>query len=330
MKKGSMVITILIVAVIAAIIYFFLFPNFQIPETKEELTFKNDIISVENLAVTNLAPYEGDEIVIEFDLQNNGDKPVSEINVNFFDTPGFESIKLECQLVGKDNKSEARCDFFSLEPSDSRHISLTLKAKEVDSPTPFKISFSIKYQCNIGDMTNTCMGSREVLIPIVDGVIKKEPSFKFTQSEPSLGPVKIDIQPQLERQKKIGDKIIKEYWGIVDQPFTVKFVLSNVGTEDKVKEVNIPEGKLVIETDRRLTPIDDKGRPLGLCDFDLSVREESTYTSKKPINETFDTLLCTFKSTSKSFEPEFVSRISVKYEYTYEFIRSVDFIVQPR
>lgn len=342
-----------------------------VKEKPKEVQFKNDLITVEDLVVSDISPYEKGDVTIEFDIKNNGDRLVFGAMINLFDIPGFTLTGLDCQLTGKaanlynsqispqlkqipdniktklgrlgltENQIQSLqglklpiCIFLDMEPLDSRHMSAKLKALNVDSPTPYKISFSVTYFCPFEELTGTellerktCMGSGQAIIPIVDGVIKKEPSFKFSQSDPGFGPIVIDIQPTLERTKVVGDKTIKEYWGTIGQTFTTKFVFKHVGkVEGKIKPPNIEKEKLKLQELFDLT-VDVKG-----CeDFIPQTSTSGTppLHSQKTINETFNTLVCSFTSISSPGEIEFTATIKIWYEYSYEFIRSVDFVVQP-
>lgn len=296
-----------------------------------EVQFKNDLITVENFVVSDISPYENGEVTIEFDVMNNGDKPVSTVEVNFFDIPGFDIKQKDGQpqlfCVGG-SPGDRKCTYQKLEPLDTRHITIKLVAKPVESPTPYRISFSVNYRCDFEQrglsIRTTCMGSRQAIIPIIDGVLKKEPSFKFSQSDPDFGPIVIDIQPTLERTKVVGDKTIKEYWGTVGQTFTTKFVLRHVGkVEGKIKPVNILKEELILQDATGLNVIQNDCK-----DFVKDSGVNPPLPSQKTINETFNMLICAFQPTST--EPESIATTKVWYAYSYEFIRSVDFVVQPR
>ncbi|MEM5813950.1 MAG: hypothetical protein QXP82_02440 [Candidatus Aenigmatarchaeota archaeon] len=293
--------------IISIIFVIFLAGCVQKP-TKSEIQFKNDVVTIENLIVDTTAPYSENKVNIEFDIQSNADRVIPQITVNFFDIPGFSEPSLDCGL--NNAKIDDRiCRYNQLESLDSIHVRMTLKANKVESPTPFVVSFSVEYSYN---------GMREAVIPVINPLIRKEPSFKFSQSEPTVGPILFEIQPLLEREKIVGDKTIKEYWAIKDQEFTTKFVLKDVGTIKNVLPINIPNGLVGLSDLINL----EKGE---ICDF--SGTSSMGIPSTKPVNKTFDTLICTFKP--KSNQDEFTGIIKINYTYTYEFIRSVNFVVQP-
>lgn len=275
-----------------------------------EINFKNDVITIENYVVDDVAPYADSLTTVRFDIKNNADNLISQIDVVLFDVPGFEVYDIKCQKIkaGDIPLEKSGCRFADLEPLDTRSVSLFLRAKLIDSPTPYTVSFSIKYLHK---------GSREVLVPIIDGITKKEPSFQFTQSETTLGPIFFDILPQLEREKILDGKTIKLYWGITGQSFITKFVMKDRSsiTDVKIKPTLVDVGNIEISKSESLK----FEKP---CDFDEQGR------SKVPVNTTFNTLICNFKPEGKT--TEYTSTITVNFDYSYEFIKSQDFVVQPK
>lgn len=269
-----------------------------------EVLFRDDAVTIENLIVDTVAPYSETAVNIEFDVQSNADRIVPKITVNFFDMPGFTPKSLDCK-TGVKLKPPWKCEYTQLESLDSSHISIKLEAVKVESPTPFTVSFSVNY---------TYDGKREALIPVIDPLIRKEPLFKFSQSEPTVGPILFEIQPLLDREKIVNDKIIKEYWAIKGNEFITKFVLKDVGTIKNVLPVNIPPGNVEFS----LTNLEVGSR----CeDFDANDR------STRYVNKSFDTLICSFIPAAG--QAEFTGIIRLSYNYNYEFIRSVNFVVQP-
>lgn len=267
-----------------------------------ESQFKNDVITIEDFAVDNAAPYSGTPTAIDFDIKNNGDTTVKNVVVNFFDIPGFTVSNLDCGIVKSVGNS---CTYDEIQSLDTRHITARLVADNVRSPTPFTVSFLVKYSHS---------GSREAIIPVIDPVLRKEPTFKFSQSTPTFGPVVFDIQPLLEREKLVGDKTVKEYWGIKRNEFVTKFVMREVGTIKDSLPVNIPAGQVTI------TRVTDNLK-VGKCDsFDAG-------KSKTIVNKTANTLICNF--IADSTQSEFTSVLRIDYSYSYEFVRRVNFVVQP-
>ncbi|MBI2547586.1 MAG: hypothetical protein HYW23_04035 [Candidatus Aenigmarchaeota archaeon] len=283
-----------------------------------QIQYKNDAITIENFIIDNRAPYAGTYTSMEFDVQNNADVTVKKVIVNFFDLPGFTVANLDCGLptyrVNKDNAYI--CQFDKIDQLDSRHIAIKLKSTQVKSPTPFTASILVNYDHN---------GNREAIIPVIDSAIKREPSFKFSQSTPNYGPVVFDIQPLIEREVKVGNQVVKQYWGVNGNEFVTKFVMNEIGTVNDKPPLNVP-GKNVIFSTVNLEPTNCPSFDTNPADTP-SVQGKYTGTSKFPVNKTFNTLVCTFKPTSA--QTEFTSILSVKYSYTYQFIRRENFVIQP-
>lgn len=329
-------------------------------EKTTEIQFKNDVITIENYVVDNVAPYVSNEVSISFDIKNNGDKPVKLVTVNFFDIPGFDLIlptgeesknnigSLDCRKFGEtiqDSDDERSCTFGGadpldvIDPLDTRSIRFTLKSTSVSSPTPFTVSFSITYRYasikQIGTNPYLFSAERTAIIPIIDPDFKKEPSSKFSQSEPTIGPIVFDIIPSLEREKIVDSKTIKEYWGVVDIPFQTKFVMKKIVSEGMMKDIP-PRNQFVDCQDPKETPgcinvqlINLKPDESGRCNFYFNPTENKG-TAKITVNEKNDTLVCIFEPLQQSgFTSEFTSSITIQYNYDYEIIKKQNFVIYP-
>lgn len=313
MKKGAgagIVIVILLIVVVGGIFLFYpdiikIKPGVEV----QPIEYKNDVITLENYMVTNRAPYENSITTIEFDVKNNGDKTIPYVEVYFFNRGGFTFEELKCEEVNSEKVGNEKCIFKNLESLDTRSVLLTLKAPDAEILTIDRtVSFSVKYDIS---------GSREALIPIVDGITKKEPSGKFSQSTPSYGPVALDIEPKLEREIIIEGETTKEYWGVYGRTFETEFKFKHVGSEQEVVDVNISKGKVMF----KLSGLDVSGD----CDFD---KYQDYWYSKKWIIVPYDTLFCNFKPTENL--PEYTAVITAEFSYIYEYLRDETFVVQPR
>lgn len=265
-------------------------------------TFNNNVVTIENSDVSTLEPYSDSIVNIGFDIQNNGDNTVPKITVNFFDTPGFTPMSLECGGIPSTDKR--KCEFTNLDSLDNKHVSIALKSAKVTSPTDFTVSISVNYSYS---------GSREATIPVIDTSIRKEPFFKFSQSPPTVGPVVFETQPSLDRQRIVNDKTVTEYWAAKNEEFTTKFILKNVGNIPNTLPVSVLAGKV------QFTLINLQ---VATCNnFD------SSGISKKDVSESLNTLICNFKPVSD--QSEFSGIIKLNYDYTYEYIKGVDFVIKP-
>lgn len=322
-------------------------------EEPKELQFKNDVITIENYVTDNVAPYAGGKTGISFDIKNNGDKPVKWVKVNFFDTPGFEIESLDClefgQKINNPNEkgyiNERSCKFGDpaadhttldvIDSLDTRSVKFTLKAPtNINSPTPFTVSFSVTYRYGSIQQGNTYFfgGERTALIPVIDTQFKKEPSSKFSQSEPTIGPILFEISPSLEREKIVDGKTIKEYWATSEPPlrsFQTKFILKKMVSEGVLKDIQPDatldckgKGEGCIEIQLTNLIIDHE----SLCDFNDAIIKG---TSKKLVNEKNTTLVCSFFPVLRGLTPEFTSTINILYNYDYEIVRKQNFVVYP-
>lgn len=265
-------------------------------------TLDNNVVTIKDFTVDALQPYSNKPVNIDFDVSNNGDKTVPNIDVNFFDTPGFTPTLLECNNLPSNSLRE--CKFTNVDSLDTRHVHIVLQSSPVTSPTKFTTSISVNYAYS---------GSREATLPVIDTSLRNQPLFQFSQSQPTVGPVTFDIQPLLDRQRTVGDKTVTEIWAIKGEEFTTKFVLKNLGNIPKTSPVNIPAGNLKLTLTNLQT---------GSCsNFDASGK------SAKSVSEAQNTLVCSFKPVSD--QVEFTGIIKLDYNYNYQFIRGVDFEIQP-
>lgn len=325
-----------------------------------EVQFKNDVITIENYVVDNVAPYVGQDVSISFDIKNNGDKPVKWVTVNFFDTPGFEVVVLDCLEFGQkiNNKppdvadekgyiSERSCGFGDreavsttldvIDPLDTRSVKLILKTPtNINSPTPFTVSFSVAYRYGSILQQNTYFysGERSAIIPIIDPNFKKEPSSKFSQSDSTKGPIVFDIMPSLEREKIVDDKTIKEYWGVVGTSFQTKFVMKKIVSEGTLKDILPPTREFSDCKSKSGNCINIQLTNLeigdGICNFVHPQTDKTKGMADKIVNEKNNTLICSFKPiTQGGFAPEFTSSITIQYNYEYEIVRKQNFVVYP-
>lgn len=359
-----------------------------------EVQFKNDVITIENYVISNVAPYstkddnKPEKVDISFDIKNNGDKPVKWVKINFFDIPGFEIIpscpdghqkstdteicictggncelrsttksagSLECSKFGeliRDSEDERSCTFGDpnagpttldvIDSLDTRSVKFTVKTpKGITSPTPFTISFSVTYRYgSVQQAAYFYSGERTAIIPVIDPNFKKEPSSKFSQSDPTTGPMVFDIAPSLEREKVVDGKTIKEYWGIVGRSFQTKFVMKKVVSEGTLKDIlnpNPPIGPPIADC-RTITggcisvqlinlKIDETA---GTCNFIPTIATKDKGIAKITVNEKNNTLVCSFTPNPQGgFASEFTGTITIQYNYDYEIVRKQNFVVQP-
>jgi hypothetical protein len=321
--KGQAAVAIIVIVIIGVALYFF-WPQINelistgnggviIPE------YENDIISVEDLYVSNKKPYADTPVTIKFFVKNNGDEKVEKVRVNFYDLPGFEDPEISCDQPS-DPIDTHGCIFKEMESLEMREVVLTLKAPPSEiifSPEVFKISYNIKYNHS---------GYRIANIPIIDGKTRETPMGEFSVSDTGYGPIVLDFELQAQKEIQIDEKIIKKYWAVSDQPLEVRFSFEDI--IGKADQVNILEKDIKLEV---IGPL-NRSEP---CDFSMegeiahepSEAGSTLLVSTKNITVP-EELLCFF--TPKQIDmPETTASIKAQFNYTYEFFKSISFEIQP-
>jgi hypothetical protein len=321
MKAVSTAIIFLLIAVILGAI--FLWPylsqfKFPVPTYPK---YKNDLITVEEYYVSSLNPYPDTQVFIDFLIQNNGDKPIEEARVNFFDLKlgekGFSNPSLFCAGESKEcRKEKCECEFKHIDPLDIRKISLNIKtppSETVKFPYPLEIFWFIEYKVT---------GYRILNIPIVDGVTRTIPTSKFSQSKPSYGPIVLEFEPSNCREREEYGKKIRECWGIANRPLEVVMEFKPIGSRyvgKIVEPINITNMSLKLPSN-----LDIKVPEELPCDFE---QKGDKWYLNKIINVPSE-VKCNFIVDQIDI-PELIANIEAEFNYTYKFIRSQNFVIQP-
>jgi hypothetical protein len=274
--------------------------------------FKNDIITIDERSVSSTRPRVGGATTIAFNVNNNGDNDTN-VEVNFFDVPGFKVISLYCDEV---LSTDTICRFSGsnkIESLNSKRVSLQLQAPDgsvVTKETVFTVSYYVKY-----DYT----GSRRASIPVIDGVTRTAPLSKYYASDSSYGPIAVDFDPPVGLETIVDSSTVKEYWIVGTNPFQLKMNFESVvsAPAGKVLRVNITSGSVSLDSKGTM------GRVSTMpCDFD------SSYKSTKSVAVP-GSLICNFQA-DLGGQPEMMATADVNFKYTYQIIGSEKFTVQPQ
>src|SRR3989344_1112208 len=278
--------------------------------------FKNDGITLESYSVTTVKPYAGSATTVQFDVQNSIDKPTRNVEVSFFDLPGFKILKLDCSSGQR--KDDHTCFYDKIDALDFKRFAITLQSPSSDlikAPTDFPLSFLVKY-----DQT----GYREIDIPIIDDVTLHEPKSTYKESSPSHGPVKVDFEAPIGRETKKGKSIVQEHWAVRGSMFQIKMKFSYQGDSSigDIIPVNISKENAHLEYSnveiaKKLYCNLDGGNGQATANIDVDIPKTSSRT-----------FVCNFNSANFP-EAERIATISVSYQYTYEFIRTEKITVVP-
>jgi len=283
----------------------------QQPSTVEYKEYKNDIITAEGISVSNLRPYAGSQITFEGEIKNNGDKML-DVETMFFNIQAIENINITYCDEPAEKKvtiNSIGCIFKNVEPFETRRIILNgTTFPNIISPMSFSISYSIRYNVT---------GYRIATIPIIDETTRKTPLSSFTLSKPSIGPLVLNIDTPISRERKVGEKIIKESWAIKDQPFEVKFSFEDVVGKGIATIYNL-----------RINMTDLMVYDPSLCDFNVS-GDQLILNKDIRVAGKSETFMCYFISKDMT-KPEVSAIISAEFNYTYEFGGSQSFTILPK
>lgn len=285
----------------------------KLPSTGvEEQEYDDNVITIEGYSVTSLKPYPSSITTIRFFLRNNGEDDAENVEVNFFNIQDFPRITLDCEGGSVEGD---RCIYSSIESGDEKRISLTLttpSGDKITKPTQLRVDYYVSYDYS---------GLRGANVPIVDGDTVIKPVSKFTQTEHTYGPIHVSFEPPVGDVRIEDDKEIKEYWGILGEPFEMKMNFKHVGSSSigTLDELVIEEGEV------ELSAIGLEKMSSLACDFEES---GGVMTSTKEVMVP-GTLICNFEITNQAQLPEFSVTLWAEFDYTYKFTRSQTFEIQP-
>jgi hypothetical protein len=152
-----------------------------------------------------------------------------------------------------------------------------------------------------------------MIIPIIDGETKREPTLKYSISSPSCDPIQVDLEKEVK-----PEETQKEYWTMVDMPFEMKLVFKHVGTVEGVKNIKLEKGDVTLELNNL--------RIQEPCDFDSSLISKKTVDVMD--DEGDNILTCNFVPVDLG-QSEYTGIIGVRYIYNYEYVKSETFTVYP-
>lgn len=294
-----------------------------------ELPYKNDVITIEDFHVSDVTPYENAATIVDFLIKNNGEFSVEWVEVKF-DTPGFLIEDLDCDGTPGELKyddevvNEGKCVFGKdhwlegIDPFDTRNVALTLKVGDfgILHPKTYTVSYEVNYSYS---------GLRKMDIPIIDGVTRTRPMSKYRQSSQTYGPIHINFKPPIRGERIEDGNTIKEHWGVRDHSFKVVMEFKHVGRSDVDPEIG--EGAVRLELDGLKT---SEVSGVDLCPAFEKIGDY--YYSTRGISVPRE-MTCSFQSTvfgdSQPTEPEITAIIMANYTYTYSFMNSQDFEIQP-
>ena len=211
---------------------------------------KKDLITIENYRVSKKIVNEGENTSIYFSLTNNCAFEINNINLIIFDPSAFGSNDYSISCGNKKGK-HISIDLKRYDIIDC-NISLT-SPSQIDTSIPARVGFYLKYNLS---------SNKVITIPVIDGKTVKIPPSKYSESEIKYGYLDFKVNPPIGNIREEDGKVIKEYWGVNNEPFVVEFFLrpmfSGIGSF-----MNIELNNLQIKLEDNKLEVNDKN-----CDFE--------------------------------------------------------------
>jgi hypothetical protein len=273
--------------------------------------YRDDIITIEDYEVRPLDPMEGGEVYMRFLVRNNGDKEVSRVVVDFFDLPGFRVTRLSC---GWGVREENSCVFEGMQALGfARSVAeVYLRMNAPEKAGEYGISFSITYDYS---------GRRVASMPIIPPIQAEPMYIKFRQTDPTFGPVRLEIEPPVGREKIVDDRVVREHWVVGGEVFEVKLRFTHIGrVPAKILPTNISRERISIRVSPNLREplVEPKG---------MHCIKTELYPASIEVPPTGE-MSCYLNSSL--VETESMGEVDVRFGYTYSYLRTQGFVVRER
>jgi len=234
----------------------------QTPSGTLKVCERPEMIKIEDYVVSNVDVKSGYSTQIKFVVRNYCSIQIKNLNIKVFDPHLFNVEEIVCGYSSSKNNNEIS---LSLPPYGFAFCTISLKAKEgITAVIPSTIGFYYSF---------SAQNTKSVVIPIIDGKIYTRPPQPYKESYEDYGYLNLEFYPPVGSIKKEGDRIIKEYWGVVGQPFRIEMQLVprgiGVGTSD-------------FELKNIIMKINDDSLNIiqSACDFDNSLNLKDDVISK--------------------------------------------------
>ncbi len=253
--------------------------------------------------------YQGNMVTITFWLENKGSSDATDVVVNFFDTPGFELVSLECE-GGETHGNRCEIDEISTDImsgkclGELKGVKVSLRATSEGKNT---VSFSVNYRYH---------GNSKLLFNVWEKESQNQHGSK--QHISTNGPVKVNIDSEFLLKKIVDDatETVTE-WVEEGQKFTLNIDAQNVGKYGKgVIEIEPKDFEVKLSY---IKPIGD-----GNCDLTKGSSHKLKNSIEVPMKKP---LTCDMEV--EDIGQEWVlGGIEVNYNYDYEFIKQQEFNIE--
>jgi hypothetical protein len=317
-EKKTIVLLLAMVCIVALSGCTELLEMMKLPSTSGIIEYDDDVITIEYYSVSSLKPYAERPTTIRFFLRSNAQHDVENLVLNFFNIQGFSESERELYCDGADEIDDNwKCTYNTFEEGEEKKVWIRLMSpdkEKIAKPTILRVDYNVSYDY---------FGTREAHIPIVDEMTIVKPRSKFSQTANSYSPIHVSFEPPVGSVRIEDGVEIKEYWGTQNEPFELKMNFKHVGSSSigTIGNLVIDKGAVTLRTSG-LSIFNELP-----CDFDfVESRDEmvSTKSVKVP-----GTLSCYFTLTTENPLPEVSETVQAEFDFSYSFVRSQEFEVQP-
>lgn len=218
MKGDSGVAVVLVIVIVIAIAaVFLLYGGGSLNFGSQQIVYSNDVIGVTSKFIFDRAPYEGQETTVEFAVKNSGRGEARGVMLNIEPPTGFTS-----EILNRQGSVGSKFDYkFDLEEGDAEFVTIKLTAiSGITQVIPVALRYSVSYPYK---------GEREFHMPIVSNRDELPRGQTYFISDPTYGPIQVDVTPPASRETVDGGSAVYTLSGTQTK---FGFSVNNIGTSD--------------------------------------------------------------------------------------------------
>lgn len=307
--RGQAAFAVILIIAIIAVVGYLLYSSGGFPgQSIGTVTYSNNVLSLDDKTVTSRTTFPGDTIGIGFNLQNNGDREISDIRVSFNLPAYVESSTIKCGFVA-DSLKGSFCDIRSIESLDQQPVSLDMKLVGdigTSSSISIPVTYSVRYNYD---------GENFIRIPVVDDPDLVPSGLSYTIGTPTYGPVQVTIDPPVGREREVAGTRVVENFAFQDKPVSFKFRFSDVTSSRSLVKLT-REGLKITLDGLQLIP--------GGCD-----RLDDSLNLKNDEEELPLSISCSMRAVPSADGGVRFGEIHVSYAYEYTISGTENFVVTP-
>ncbi len=316
---------VLLIIIIAIGVLFLFFGQGLLTHSQTgSLTYSNDLISIEDVFISNSYPRPGEKIDMKVKIKNNGPKSIKpwfllldyqDLNLVKLTYSYRNSIK-SCDIFKANEYGKCEINSEGLSPFEFSEIYAEFEVPS-NEKIPLVLEGRKEYRIIRYMINYTLSGSKEIFIPITPN-INKVPSLRYSESSGDFGPVQIQVEVPSSGKVKVNNKLIELHYGVAGMPLTFSFKFVNIGTQGEYSEFKIKSLSLNYPSDI-FSEVWCRGGSLEKEKGKIVFSEIDTET---PID-------CRFE-VKDSISEERVADLKFEYEYMYSFFDHSIIEIQPK